>query len=126
MTLSKELCEQHQSDVRKILTQKGEQDMANSRNVYKVYTQDLERSVIEVIVNREFPAFTIYQGVGYWKNEQEKTLIIEVVSSVDASNHADDAREERRKILRICEEIRHFNSQESVMLVTSYGSQEFI
>ena len=99
--------------------------MAISRNVFRVYTQDLERSVIEVIVNREFPAFTIYEATGYWKNEQEKTLVIEVVSSVDASNDPADARAERAKIVRICEEIRHFNSQESVMLVTTYGSQEF-
>lgn len=75
--------------------------------LYRIYTEDKNRSEVIERVTRDFDGFTVMTGDGYWKGKVENCLILEIITSSD--NHD--------KILRIAEWIEVHNDQESVVII---------
>jgi len=76
--------------------------------LYRIYTEDKNRSRVIERVTRDFDGFTVMTGDGYWKRHVESCLIIEIVTP--SHNHD--------KILAIAEWIEACNDQESVAIIT--------
>lgn len=85
--------------------------------LYRIYTEDVNRSKIESIVAKHFEGFTIVSGTGFWELQREQTIIIDIVGeSVKCYD----------KIKCICKEIKEMNDQESVLVFTVEGHGFFI
>lgn len=78
---------------------------------YTLVTQDLNRITIEDILSTKFDAFTILDGVGYWKGYREDTLIIEIATPSFEDRESD--------ILEICDKIKAVNHQEKIFLTSA-------
>jgi len=74
--------------------------------LYRICTEDKNRKKIIEIVTNSYPGFTILQGIGYWHKQQEKCLVIEIVTPTVETN----------KIQTIVDEIRRANNQEAVLI----------
>jgi hypothetical protein len=72
---------------------------------------------LEEDVSRFFPGFTAYQAVGYWKREQEKTTVLEVIH---------DRGTDRVKIQEIAGIYRRRFHQESVLVTTQTADVAFV
>jgi len=75
-------------------------------SLYRIFTQDVNRSTVEKIVAKHFPGFTLIKADGYWKLIREGTLIIEI--------EAPDV--ERAQVEAVATEIKEANAQESVLI----------
>jgi hypothetical protein len=53
----------------------------NIPDTTKKVSDDEIQDFLKSIVSTYFPGFTIYEAVGFWKGEQEKTLIIEIITN---------------------------------------------
>lgn len=74
--------------------------------VYRIYTEDLNRTTITLALDALFDSYTILEVMGVWEATPEKAIIIEIIEPVD---RWDD-------IINIAERIRIFNTQEAVMI----------
>lgn len=81
-----------------------------NRICYRIYTENTENKDEEkgvaAIVATKFTAFTVYYGIGYWKSQQERSTVIEIIDSIAA----------RDNILTIAGEIKTFLKQEAVLV----------
>lgn len=84
--------------------------------MYRIYTENKNRSQIEQLVNNHFSGFTVYAAIGYWEEEKEKSLIIEVLGN----------EEDYNEIKTVCANIRDYNLQQSVLLTCQEVETEFI
>ena len=71
--------------------------------IYRIYTEDLGN--IPEIVSQYFDGFTVFEAVGYWKGQREKTAVVELVT------------DERVKVYEMARTIKELNKQESVLVV---------
>jgi hypothetical protein len=74
------------------------------------------------MVSNKFDAFTVIPARGYWKGRAEDSLIIEI--GIDVPVEVLSALEE--KIDALCEEIKHVNKQQGVMVTSERLRAEFI
>ena len=79
--------------------------------LYRVYTEDKNRETTEETIKSLFSGFTLYQGLGFWKGEKEKSLVIEII--------AEDNSETRENLLALGLALKRHNQQENVYLVES-------
>lgn len=75
--------------------------------MFRIYTEDLNREVVERILSDRFDGFTITPGNGWWKGVKENSLTIDI-----------DTDEEER-VITVAEKIKTVNDQQGV-LVTEY------
>lgn len=77
--------------------------------LYRLLTEDKNRSDIIKIIGRFFESFTLLSAVGYWRGQAEQSLIIEIdATSLDVPNV-------RERVEAIAEEICTSNNQECVL-----------
>lgn len=46
-----------------------------------IYTEDMNRELIEVILDEKFEGYTIIEQTGVWKKAKEKSLQIQIVDA---------------------------------------------
>ncbi len=77
---------------------------------YRIYTEDLKRDIIVRLISNSFSGFTIIEATGYWNNEEEKTVIFEIVAE----------KSDLHLIEYICSRIKQTNNQEAVLFTVDY------
>ncbi len=75
---------------------------------FTIYTEDKNRREIEVIVTKYFTGFTIIPAVGFYKGAREQSVIIELILDRTTKVFED--------VKNLCEEIKKYNDQESILL----------
>ena len=74
--------------------------------LYRICTENKNREQVEAIVAKRFDGFTVFEAKGYWKGQDEASLVIEVIPpEINEDN-----------ILGLAEDIKALNSQESVLI----------
>jgi hypothetical protein len=48
---------------------------------YRLYTEDKNRTRIRQLVSTSFSSYTVYTGIGVWKDNAELSLVIEIIST---------------------------------------------
>lgn len=72
--------------------------------LYRILTENVNlRSIIE-LCNNHFSGFTIIRGFGYWHNQAEQSLIIEIVT------------ENNTAVRQLAAAIKELNQQEAIMI----------
>ena len=79
--------------------------------LYRIYTEDKNRQIVEQILDENFPGYTIIQADGRWKGQSEKSLIIEVITSNDFDFS--------QRIKDVAAKIVKANSQESCYITST-------
>jgi len=75
--------------------------------LYRIFTEDKNRQVLlDRIISPMFDSFTVIPCQGYWNGESENSIIIEI----SCNNSL------KPKIKALCQHIRVWNGQESVLL----------
>lgn len=77
--------------------------------VYRIYTEDTDRRAVVKAVAGKFESFTLQPTTGYYKGEEEQSIVIEIV----------DAREE--DVQTVAQSIRAINGQKSVLVMSLSG-----
>jgi hypothetical protein len=85
---------------------------------YRIYTEDINRDEIVKIVSNQFEGYTLFSGIGYWKTEQENSLVIEIIDF--------DRDDIQVKIEIIARQIKELNLQESVLLTETETKENFV
>lgn len=88
--------------------------------LYKVYTEDLKRREIEVIISKYFKGFTIASTTGFWELQREQSIVIDIVAN------GEDVIACNAKIKDLCLEIKSLNKQESVLVVSTPATVAFL
>jgi hypothetical protein len=83
---------------------------------YRIFTEDKNRECVAALVAANFDGFTMSPALGYWKGVPEKALVIEIL----AEDYA------LRLVRVVCEDIKFFNEQESILLQVLDNNSEFI
>ena len=84
--------------------------------LYRIYTEDREN--LPSLANAYFAGYSLYKGVGYWRGQEEKSAVIEVVT--------DDSKEEANAVECLARSIRLTNHQESVLVISLPCQSKFI
>ncbi|HDY89157.1 MAG TPA: hypothetical protein ENH82_13710 [bacterium] len=84
---------------------------------YRLYTENKNRKWLIREVSKHFKNFTTYKTVGFWEGEQEKSIVIEILS-----DHLIPAV----KLSLLCKAICGYNRQQCVMITTSDCDMEFL
>jgi hypothetical protein len=84
------------------------------QSIYRIYTQEKNRQKILKLVSKQFESFTVQPILGYYKNEEEKSIVLEIVG---ARSH---------EIERLAETIRKMNGQKSVFTLRLRGDAKTI
>ena len=74
--------------------------------LYHIYTENINKHAIEHIVSKFYDGYTIIETTGYWQGKQERSLIIEILTSDSEST----------VINAIAARIKRANSQHSVLV----------
>jgi len=77
--------------------------------LYRIYIEDYDRPTIVRLVLRYFHAFTILEGVGYFQERQESSVVIEIDSTGQDYNA-------RARIHSLIKELKSEGNQEEVLL----------
>lgn len=85
---------------------------------YRILTEDNNRKAIAALVSSRFGGFTMFPAIGYWKGQQENSLVIEIL--------ADSLPEVEEAVRGIVTAIKRVNSQESVLLEITEVRAEFL
>jgi len=87
--------------------------------LYRIITQNKNRSEIITMLRRHFDGFTIYRATGYWKDTIEPALIIELddIGDYTAQNEY-TFREDGfgREVEEVVKQIKTMNKQDCVLL----------
>ena len=75
--------------------------------LYRIYTENKNREQVVELVAKRFDGFTVFEAEGYWKGQQERSLIIEIVPNIKYPEY---------KIEGLALDIRTLNQQESVLI----------
>lgn len=73
--------------------------------LYRLYTELKNEELIEKVVSKFYPGFTVIKGEGFWRLQKEHSLIIEIVTE-----------DEDAKIEAVAKEIKAVNSQDNVLI----------
>jgi len=74
--------------------------------LYRVITEDKDRTNIESWVGVFFEGFTIYPATGYWKGKRENSLVIEIDAFPD----------DPQLVYRLAYALKYINHQEAVLV----------
>lgn len=85
-----------------------------SLKMYRIATENLNKSAIEHIISGRFDGFSVIEQDGFWKGKKEHSLVIEIQGE-DAFESFGPS-EEVRKIEEVCFAIKTLNHQEAVLL----------
>ena len=84
--------------------------------LYRIFTERKRTPEVTELVAGMFPGFSLFEGIGYWKGQQELFLCIEIIASdIDAAS-----------IVHLASKIKKRNAQESVMIETLPVTVDFI
>lgn len=86
--------------------------------LYRLFTEDINRDVIETLAKSVFDAFTIFNGKGYWGGRAENSLILEVVGQ--------DTPELATKFRGLARRIKEVNNQQAVLIQSLANCSEMI
>jgi len=75
--------------------------------LYRLFTENKKKKQICQLVSNSFSGFTVFEAIGYWQGESEKSLCIEIYST---SANADVL------INKVCRAICCLNKQDVVLL----------
>ena len=84
--------------------------------LYRIFTENKNKKKIETLLNKHFEGFTMYNATGYWKNQSEESLVIEIEGKQSINN----------KVLDLCHKIKLANKQESVLLQVINNQSIFV
>ena len=73
---------------------------------YEILTEDKNRDFIEKTVNKYFSGYTLRKQIGYWQGTPEKSLSIIILA---------ENKIEQEVISIVCNEIKVYNNQDSVI-----------
>jgi uncharacterized membrane-anchored protein YitT (DUF2179 family) len=82
--------------------------------MYRIYTEDVNRTNIENILGAHVEGYTLFPAVGSWKGHKEQSLIIELA---DTST---------KDVYSIAREIKQANRQDSVLVVHIPNEAHFV
>lgn len=85
--------------------------------LYRIYTENKNRSWIEKQASRLFSGFSVVNAIGYWEGSKEKSLIIEIIAGNTKGN--------KNKLAVLKDLIKRYNQQESVLLTECEIKVEF-
>ena len=88
--------------------------------LYRLYTEDINRHEVEVLVAKYFQGFTIIPATGFWQLKREQTIIIDIVG--EEGSLIDCFQE----IKKLCEEIKKLNKQESILILSISSTASFL
>jgi hypothetical protein len=84
--------------------------------LYKIYTEDVNRETVEALVREKFDSFSVQFGTGYYKDEKEASLTIEILAlATDIGT-----------VRKLARSIKTENQQDAVLLVVSDVQTETI
>ena len=75
---------------------------------YEIYTERKNEYQMCAILSAQFEAFTITKTVGYWKGQEEQSIIITII--------ADSTDSTREQVSSVASRIRSVNKQECVLI----------
>ncbi len=73
--------------------------------LYRIYTEDKNRDIIEKILNKSMIAYTILRGTGVWNSVKESFLVVQFFSA---------DKQDENIVSFVCAEIKRVNQQECV------------
>lgn len=76
--------------------------------LYRILTEDKNRSDVEKIVGAYFPGFTLLHGAGYYKGAGEDALVIEIEAH---GNHQTEY-----SIAQLATRIKYANKQQQIIV----------
>jgi hypothetical protein len=77
-----------------------------TEKVYRIYTEDKNREVIERLTSARFEGFTILSSVGHWQGTKENSLVIEILT------------DRRGLVYDLATEIKQANKQDAVLVIS--------
>ena len=85
---------------------------------YRVYTETKQVGKLIKLANKLFPGYTLYHATGYWKEQNEKSTIFEIIGekNIVLSDN----------VYRFAERIKEINNQESVLITSNEITTKFI
>jgi hypothetical protein len=78
-------------------------------DVFRIYTEDVNREAIAQLCADKLPAFTLIPARGIWQGTQENSLIIEVIGTPS----------DRIAVEYAAKAIKHANKQDAVLVTHS-------
>lgn len=79
--------------------------------IYRIYTEDVSRKDIIVILDNLFDSYSIFTADGVWKGDHEDGLVIEIIESHPPLSNSIDS-----KVWLAAQQIKRHNVQEAVMV----------
>jgi hypothetical protein len=77
--------------------------------VYRIYTEDLNRSKIIRLASKTFDSFTLQPTTGYYRGKPEKSIVLEIVEA------------QQSEVTALANAIRRLNGQKSVLIMGLTG-----
>jgi len=72
--------------------------------MYRIYTEDVNRELIEQIVADSFDGYTLLPATGVWKGAREQSVVIEL------------STEDKARVFETARQIKAANKQEAVLV----------
>jgi hypothetical protein len=79
------------------------------KTVYRIYTEDLNRSKIIRLASKTFDSFTRHPTTGYYRGKPEKSIVLEIVEA------------QQSEVTALANAIRRLNGQKSVLIMGLTG-----
>lgn len=89
-------------------------DFGHTPCMFRIYTEDKNRPMVEKILSERLPSFTIIPAIGFWQGAKESSLCIEVLES------------DRETIASIASVIKAVNKQDAVLITEVHEDHKFI
>jgi len=74
--------------------------------IYRIYTENKNKTEIENLIARTFTAFTVFLATGHWQGMPERSLVVEIAA------HEKDYT----TVAVLADEIRTLNDQDAVLI----------
>jgi len=85
---------------------------------YRIYIERKNVKAVCLLTSEHYGSFTIYEGVGYWQGQREKSLIVEIICS---GSKVDD-----KTVKNLCLKIKGLCRQEAVMMTKIVTDMEIV
>ena len=77
--------------------------------VYRIYTEDFNRSKIIRLASKTFDSFTLQPTTGFYRGKPEKSIVLEIVEA------------QQSEVTALANAIRRLNGQKSVLIMGLTG-----
>ena len=78
-----------------------------NETIFRIYCEDVNRDGIDMVLSRNLEGFTVTPGMGFYKGQKEKSLVIEAFGTT------------RSAVKRVCQELADESRQEQVIFTES-------